>query len=86
MCLNIISEDNFYIHIDVVLMYYFSQDNTVTALVPEGSSEEDAYLQYVDWRPQSTDLIFVFENDIRMRRIESSNENDILLTDSGVPG
>ena len=67
-------------------MYYFSQDNTVTALVPEGSSEEDTYLQYVDWRPQSTDLIFVFENDIRMRRIESSNENDILLTDSGVPG
>ena len=56
--------------------------------MPDGVPEEDANLQYVDWRPMSTDLVYVYENDIRMKRIGSDGKlgNDIRLTSSGVPG
>jgi hypothetical protein len=56
--------------------------------VPEGVDEDDDYLQYVDWRPMSTDVIYVYENDIRMQRLDSNGKlgNEIRLTSSGVPG
>ena len=56
--------------------------------MPDGVAEEDAKLQYVDWRPMSTDLVYVYNNDIRMKRIGSDGklEKDIRLTSSGVPG
>ena len=57
-------------------------------IVPEGVEEDDAYLQYVDWRPMSTDVIYVYNNDIRMQRLDSNGKlsNEIRLTSSGVPG
>ena len=57
-------------------------------IVPEGVDEDDAYLQYVDWRPMSTDVIYVYENDIRMQRLDLNGKlgNEIRLTSSGVPG
>ena len=58
-------------------------------IVPDGVDvEEDANLQYVDWRPMSTDVIYVFKNDIRMRRLGSDGKlgDEIRLTNSGVPG
>ena len=57
-------------------------------IVPEGVSEEDANLQYVDWRPKSTDVVYVYENDIRMKRIGPDGKlgDEIRLTSSGVPG
>ena len=57
-------------------------------IVPEGVSEEDANIQYVDWRPSSTDVVYVYNNDIRMKRIGSDGKlgDEIRLTSSGVPG
>ena len=56
--------------------------------MPEGVDEDDSYLQYVDWRPMSTDVIYVYNNDIRMQRLDSNGilGNEIRLTTSGVPG
>ena len=57
-------------------------------IIPDGVSEDEAYLQYVDWRPMSTDVIYVYNNDIRMRRLDSKGKlgDEIRLTNSGVPG
>ena len=56
--------------------------------MPEGVEEDDAYLQYVDWRPMSTDVIYVYNNDIRMQRLDSNGKlgKEVRLTSSGVPG
>jgi len=64
-----------------------SQTNETQVIVPEGVSEEDANIQYVDWRPSSTDVVYVYNNDIRMKRIESDGKlgDEIRLTSSGVP-
>ena len=57
-------------------------------LVPDGVDEDEAFLQYVNWRPTSSDLMYVYNNDIRMRRLDSMGilEDEIRLTNSGVPG
>ena len=49
---------------------------------------KDANIQYVDWRPSSTDVVYVYNNDIRMKRIGSDGKlgDEIRLTSSGVPG
>ena len=57
-------------------------------IVPDGANEDNAYIQYVDWRPMSSDVVYVFENDIRMKRLDSRGKlgNEIRLTTSGIPG
>ena len=82
---------NFWLVISLfVLIYYIksSQTNETQVIVPEGVSEEEANVQYVDWRPSSSDVVYVYDNDIRMKRIGSNGKlgDEIRLTSSGVPG
>ena len=61
-----------------------SKTNETKTIIPKGQPEKTK-LQYTKWVPKSSSLIYVFENNVYLRKdLNLDSEDDIQLTNDGV--
>lgn len=76
---------NFSRHKNLSTIFLPFQSHHMPVRLKDSMKQHRMQMQHAEWLGNSTSLVLVHENDIYIRQ-SPSNEEDIRLTDTGVPG